>query len=451
MTLTAIGLIVGLIVLNGIYVAAEFAIVGARKSAIDDMVRAGSRGAARVAAILADRRLQDRYIATAQLGITLASLGLGMYGETALAGWLTGALGGTGLPVWLVSHAAASSIAILLLTYFHIVLGEMVPKAIALTHAERAAVWLTPAMEATRLAAYPLIAALNGIGNLLLRLLRLHGPDTAHVHTAAELQYIVRASEEGGALPHEAADVMEELLEFGQLTAGEVMVPRVRVRGVELGCPIPEIAAILGASPHTRYPVYVGDLDHIVGTIHIKDVLRRTRQGRPILQADIHPVPFIPETSTLDKVLTAMRAWHTQMVIVMDEHGGTAGLLTVEDVFEEVVGDIDEDTPGAHRPAIYRDADGNLCAAGTVRVDEIGEELDIELEHEDVDTLSGLVLALLDRPPRIGDMVTYRAVEVRVTAVEGHGVAECVVTLLPGPGPGPGKDDGHEPGADAEA
>ena len=421
-------IVAGLIALNAVYVAAEFAIVAARRPTMEEHAAAGKRWADRVTRTLRDQILQDRYIATAQLGITLASLGLGMYGETVLAAGISRMVESTSLPVWLASHAVAGLIAILLLTYLHIVLGEMIPKAIALVHPERAAMWLSPIILVSQIATYPLVMTLNGIGNRLLQGLRLPRQGSERYHTAAELQYIVRESEERGLLRPQAADVMEELLEFGQLTAGEVMVPRVKIHGVEFGGMLPALRETIRAAPHTRYPVFVDDLDHIVGTIHIKDVLRRTRQGRSVAQSDIHPVPFIPETSTLDKVLAAMRQWRTQMAIVMDEHGGTAGLVTIEDLFEEVVGDIDEAITG--QPDLFRDADGNLRAAGTVRVDEVGEELELELEHEDVDTVSGLVLALLDRPPVLGDVVTYEEVRFEVLAVAGHGVAECKISLI---------------------
>jgi CBS domain containing-hemolysin-like protein len=428
----AVAIIALLIVLNAVYVAAEFAIVAARRQAVEERAASGNAWAGRVLRIMKDQKLQDRYIATAQLGITLASLGLGMYGERALSSWIAASVPGSGLPLWLASHAAASAIAIIVLTYFHIVLGEMIPKAIALADADRAVVWMSPMIWTTQLAMYPLIVALNGLGNLLLRALRLPRQQTAaeRYHTPEELQYIVRESEEEGLLPPQAAEVLEELLDFGHLTAGEVLVPRVRIRGVEFGCMLSDLGEVIRAAPHTRYPVFVGDLDHIVGTIHIKDVLRRSRQGRTITQGDIHPVAFIPETSTLDKVLLAMRQWRTQMAIVMDEHGGTAGLLTIEDLFEEVVGEIDDAVTGG-TPELHRGEDGRLRAAGTVRVEEVGEELERPLVHEDVDTVSGLVLALLHRPPRVGDIVTFEGVQFKVLVVEGHGVAECEITAPP--------------------
>jgi CBS domain containing-hemolysin-like protein len=427
--------IAGLLLLNALYVAAEFAVVAARRHVLDLRAARGDRAAARVARVVGDTTRKDRYIAAAQLGITVASLGLGMYAESRLAGWIAARLAGAELPVWLASHALASAIAIVGLTYLHIVLGEMVPKSIALARAEESATRLAPLMRATSLVAYPLIRLLGSAGDAIMNKLGLPRRGAPPGPGLAELHRIVKESEASGQLGPEAAEVLEELFEFGARTAAEVMVPRVRVRGVELGSPMAEIEAIIRDGPHTRYPVFAGDLDHVVGTIHIKDVLRRSMQGDSLRQADLHPVPFVPETSALDKVLAAMRQSRTHMAVVMDEHGGTAGIVTVEDVFEEVVGEI-EDVASGERPSIHRAPDGTLRAAGTARVDEVGEALDLPLEHAEVDTVSGLVLALLDRPPRVGDAVTYQAVRFEVTAVAGHGVAQCRVT----PGPDTGLD-----------
>jgi CBS domain containing-hemolysin-like protein len=221
--------------------------------------------------------------------------------------------------------------------------------------------------------------------------------------------------------------MLQELFEFGDLTAGQVMVPRVRVIGIPLGAEPDQVRALLGRSPHTRYPVYEGDLDHVHGMVHIKDLLRILMRQEPIAAAHVRPLPVVPETAPLDDVLATMRRERTQMGIVIDEHGGTAGIVTLEDLFEEVVGDIDEG-PGS-QPQPYRDAHGRLRVRGTLRLDELGQEFDLDLEHEDVDSVSGLVLTLLGRPPRVGDVVRYDRLAFTVTAVKGHGVEECAVTL----------------------
>jgi len=185
---------------------------------------------------------------------------------------------------------------------------------------------------------------------------------------------------------------------------------------------------LLGRSPHTRYPVYEDDLDHIVGMVHIKDLLRLLLNDQPLSAAHARPAPVVPETAALDSVLTRLRRDGTQMAIVIDEHGGTAGILTLEDLFEEVVGEIDE-TPGA--PATpRRDAQGRVRVPGTLRLDELGQLFDLDLSHEDVDSVSGLVLTMLGRPPRVGDRVRFGRLQFDVTAVKGRGVDQCAVKLI---------------------
>jgi CBS domain containing-hemolysin-like protein len=432
----AIAIIALLLFLNAIFVAAEFAIVGAPQMALEKAASEGSAAAARVVSVLRNPQGQDRYIATAQLGITIASLGLGMYGEKTLADWLMVELGAAGAPGWLASHAIAGTISIILLSYLHIVLGEMVPKGIALARADRAAQWLTPFMLVVQTMFFPLVAVLNGAGNLILRLFGIERRFGTHSYTPEELQEIVREAQRGGTLQREAASFLDELIEFSELTAREVMVPRVHLRGIEVGASIGDLETAVSEAPHARYPVYAHDLDHIVGMVHIKDIARRLREGRSIAQADIRRIPFVPGSTTLDTVLRQMRDARVQMAVVMDEHGGTDGVLTTEDLFEEVVGDI-TDAPSDEPPEIYTGPGGRMHLAGTVRIEELGEELDRDLEHEEVDTVSGLILDLLDRPPAVGDRVVWENLEFEVTEVEGHGVAECAVRAVEPPEPAP--------------
>jgi magnesium and cobalt exporter, CNNM family len=427
--MTAFLLIAGLILLNAFFVAAEFAIVGAPRAAIERRASSGNRLARNVLALLQDPRERDRYIATAQLGIAGASLGLGMYGEHALADAVYGLLGGYGLPLWIASHAVASVIAVAILTYFHIVIGEMVPKSLALQRGERMSLWITPVMLWTKKLVFPFVVALNTVGTLVLKAIGVNRQteNTDEYYTPEELQLIVQESEELGALRAESGQMLQELFEFGDLTAGQVMMPRVRTVGIPLGASPEEVRELLGRSPHTRYPIFVGDFDHILGFVHIKDLLRLLIQNESIGRDHARPVPLVPETAPLDAVLSTMRRERTQMAIVIDEHGGTAGVVTLEDLFEEVVGEIDE---GPTAPTMYRDASGCLRVRGTVRVDELGQQFDLDLEHEDVDSVSGLILTLLGRPPEVGDKVRYGRLEFVVTAVKGHGVEECSVTLL---------------------
>ncbi|HEX5473991.1 MAG TPA: hemolysin family protein [Vicinamibacterales bacterium] len=419
-----------LILLNALFVAAEFAIVGAPRTAIDARASRGDRLARGVQAILHDARRQDRYIATAQIGVTVASLGLGMYGEHVIAEWVLADLPNSGTAAWLAAHGMAGILAVAILTYFHIVLGEMVPKSLALQRAEHLALWITPPMRWIQTALLPLVVSLNAIGNMVLRAIgidrRLRSVD--QYYTPEELLLVVEESEQLGALRAESGQMLQDLFEFGDLTAGEAMVPRVRITGIPAGAAPDDLRTIIERSPHTRYPVYEGDLDHIAGMVHIKDLLQLLLNAQPVSTEHTRPAPVVPDTALLDAVLATMRRERAQMAIVIDEHGGTAGILTLEDLFEEVVGEFDE---GRGAPRAVRDAAGRLLVPGTLRVDELGELFDLELSHEEVDSVSGLVLMLLGRPPAVGDRVQFGRLRLEVTAVAGHGVAEAAVGLSP--------------------
>jgi CBS domain containing-hemolysin-like protein len=427
--MTAFIIITVLILLNGIFVAAEFAIVGAPRAAIDARAARGDRMARAVQSVLRDPQNQDRYIATAQLGITVASLGLGMYGEHVLADNIFALVDHPSVPTWLISHGLASVVAIAILTYFHIVVGEMVPKSLALSQAERMALWITPPMQWLTTLVFPLIVVLNGMGNAVLRLVGVNRQtrNADQYYTPEELQMIVQESEELGALRADSGQMLQDLFEFGDLTAGEAMVPRVRITGVPVGSTPEAIRRILAKSPHTRYPIIEGDLDHIVGMIHIKDMLRVLLRRQTIGPGHARPLPLVPETAPLDDVLAMMRRERSQMAVVIDEHGGTSGVVTLEDLFEEVIGEVNE---GAAGNPVRRDPEGRLRVPGTMRVDELGQQFDLELEHEEVDSVSGLVLTLLGRPAQIGDSVRYDRLKIDVTALQGHGVSEVAVTCL---------------------
>ena len=423
-----------LVIVNGLFVAAEFAIVGAPRALIEARADKGDRRARRVQRILEDPREQDRFIATAQIGISVASLGLGMYGEHQLAQWLEQHLEGWAANPWITSHVIASVIAVAILTYLHIVIGEMVPKALALQHAAATALWVAPVIVAIQRVIAPLVHGLNSLGNWILSLFGVHRQEVSaeRYHTTEELQFIIEESQEGGLLRGESGKILRELFEFGDLSAGEVMVPRVLSVGIPVGAEPDEVRTIVGTHPHTRYPVYSGGLDNIIGSIHIKEVLRHLVSNRPVTARDARPVPYVPGPAALDQVLTAMRRFRAQMAVVMDQHGGTAGLVTMEDLVEEVVGEIEE---GRRPVPIVRGPEGQLRVRGTVRLTEVGEALDRELDHPRVTTVSGLVLLLLGRPAQVGDVVTYKDVRFEVIAVAGRGVLDAEVSEIAPPPP----------------
>jgi CBS domain containing-hemolysin-like protein len=277
---------------------------------------------------------------------------------------------------------------------------------------------------------YPFVRGLNGIANAMLRLIGVERQEHAHEHsyTSEELQLIVEESEEGGAIRAESGRLLRELFEFGALTAGEAMTPRVRVTGIPIGAAPAHVRAVLASGRESRYAVFDGDLDHVVGMIHVKDLLRKVLANEPVAAADARAMPVVPDTAPLDDVLTTMRRTNAHLAIVIDEHGGTAGLISLEDLFEEVVGDLAEG--GTEAPGLVPLVDGSVQAVGTLRLDELGQHFDLTLEHEEVDSVSGLVLARLGRPPVVGDVVEYERLRLEVTAVSGHGVREVRARLV---------------------
>lgn len=424
-------IVVLLLLANALFVAAEFAIVAVPRTAVEHRASQGEGLSRRLLALLSSPLQRDRFIATAQFGISVASLGLGMYGEHTLAVWLQPRLEPlVGQATFITSHTLATIVAIGALTYLHIFIGEMIPKALALGHAEATARTVFWPMRILLFALYPVVVGLDGIGTLCLRLVGIRRQKDTHEesYSPEELQLIVEESEAGGALRAESGRLVRELFEFGDLTAAEAMVPRVRVVGIPVGTTPQELRRLLMTHRHTRYPVYDGDLDHIVGMLHVKDLLRRLIGDESITAADLRQLPVVPEMSTLDTVLTTMERAHAHMAVVIDEHGGTAGVVSLEDLAEEVVGEIDEGAPLA--PSLAAMPDGSVKVSGTLRLDELGRHFDVELHHDEVDSVSGLVMALLDRPPVAGDVVEYDRIHFTVTSVSGYGAREVKARLV---------------------
>jgi len=423
----SIGILAALILANAVFVAAEFAIIGAPRTAIARRAAKGSRLAKLLDAQLRDFVRQDRLIATAQLGITFASLGLGVYGEAELAEWIAAGLAPLGESA-MAAHGTASVLAILLLTYLHIVLGEMVPKAFALQRPQRTALALAVPMLTVQALLYPLVRGLNAVSNRALGWLRL---DQRHdvpdrYHTPEELQVVVAESASSGLLQEQAGQMLQELLEFTELSAREVMVPRVRIAGVAIGASSDALRQLVEAPPHSQYPVHDGDLDRVLGAISLKELVNCVSAGRTLEPADLHPLPEIPETAGLNAVLRRLRNARQRMAVVIDEHGGTAGILTVTDLIAELAEEVD--WAGGRPPEIFRDATGAWHTTGASRLEQLGERLRSDVSHPEVDSVNGLLQTLLGRMPRVGDQVTYQGWRFQVRSLEQYGVRDCLVT-----------------------
>jgi CBS domain containing-hemolysin-like protein len=411
--------VVVLVLANAFFVAAEFALVGARRTRLDELASAGD-GKAR----LARRAVQslDRYISATQLGITLASLGLGWIGEPSLAGLIRGAFAWLPASMAVVAtHGVASAVAFICITILHIILGELVPKALALIHPEEVSRWVAaPLIGFGWLMAWP-IALLNGTANRLLRLIGIARPgEHERLHSPEEIRMLVEQSTEGGSLLKEDARLLEGVFEFSEKTAQEVMTPRTQMVALEAGLSIQAAADEVAHARRSRYPVYTESLDEIAGVVHAKDILTALR-ARPqdTVQAIMRPPLFVPGTREVEDVLADMKRLKTHLAVVLDEYGGTAGLVTMEDLLEEIVGPIFDEYDPQDRVAA---GDGATRLDGAMPITEFNTKFDAALDDTDYTTLGGYVFGQLGRLPRPGDRVTVAPHTFEVVDMDGRRV-----------------------------
>ncbi len=441
-TSVVIGLIVVvlLVLANAYFVATEFALVSSRKTRLDEMIRAGNRKAT-----LARRAIQSlaRSISATQLGITLASLGLGWVGEPAVAhlieGWFRG------LPpsiAGIATHTIATIIAFSAITYVTIILGELVPKAFALVYPERVASWTAgPLIAFSWVMAGP-IAVLKGTSNWLLNLWGINPPgEQERLHSPEELRMLVEQSEEGGSLLQEDARLLEGVFEFSEKTAQEVMTPRTQMIALDDELSVGQAADEVAEARRSRYPVYHESLDDIVGVVHAKDVLTALRASPDaVVRTIMRPPLFVPGTREVEDVLADMKRLKTHLAVVLDEYGGTAGLVTMEDLLEEIVGPIyDEHDPLQRPPA----AGGTALLDGALPITEFNAEHDASLDDTDYTTLGGYIFGQLGRLPRRGDRVSAGPFVFEVVEMEGRRVK--AVRLIEQPRP---PEDAEEKTAD---
>lgn len=409
--LAAVAILVGA---NAFFVAAEFALVSIRRSRVEELVAGGSRAAR---AVLRAQDDLDGYIAGTQVGITLASLGLGWIGEPALARlftpWMTW-LPGVASPV--AAHGVAVGVAFAAITVLHVVLGELVPKSLALQRTEATALRVAWAMGWIVRLLRPLIWSLNGAGNVVLRLLGLQG-GAAHqaVHSVEELAILAGQSRAAGVIDRQELDLVTRGLRFGDRVAREAMVPRPGVVALDVAEPVPALIRKAAAARHTRLPLYMQTLDQIVGVLNVRRLLPALVEGAPPadLRPFLRPPVFVPDVMRLDDVVRRLRQEHAELAVVVDEYGGTAGIITLRDLVEEVFGALD-----AADDPVRRDPDGVVRIRGDARLDEVNRALGWRLADPDVDTLGGYVLARLGRPARLGDTCEIGGATVRVESMQ---------------------------------
>ncbi len=431
-------IIILLVLANGFFVAAEFSIIGVRPSQVDQMVNEGVSRAKNIQSTLDSPRKQDHYIATAQLGITIASLGLGMYGEPKIAEfiepYLTTAFGQE--PDVALVHTISSIIALSLLTFLHIVIGEMVPKSIALASPYRSVITVSQAMRVSEAILNIPVRALNGIGRWLLKIFQIPPAEGhARLHSAEEIELIVSESAEGGLLMEDEEEMIRNIFEFGNRLVGQVMTARPKVQAIPHDIPADDLIKLVTTSRHSRFPVYEEDLDHVVGILHLKDLIQQKlqREEELDLRLILRPAPAVPEDQPVERLLAAFKRQRIHMAIVLDEFGGLAGIVTLEDLVEEIVGEVRDEFDLEKEPLVEL-APGELEVAGTYLVDDLTNYVylgDAE-ELPDVETIGGLIHTWLGRPPQIGDQVQHpnnSQIFLTVTDVDGLAVSRAKVVF----------------------
>ncbi|HUQ98015.1 MAG TPA: hemolysin family protein [Gemmatimonadaceae bacterium] len=411
--------VLGLVAINGFFVAAEFSFVAARRSKLDEMIAQGDRGAKTVQSAL---QHLDRYIAGTQLGITIASLALGWIGEPALAHLFDVLFRKFGLnPSPSTSHVAAVPIAFFLLTFFHIVLGELAPKSIALTSPERTAKMVArPLVLFSRLMS-PFILIFNGAANALLRVLGIELARDNEAHSPEEIRFLVMQAHAGGTLDESDRAMLAGVLDFHEKKARDVMRPRTDVVALDVEASEQEVWEVLRRERYSRYPVYRDSLDDVIGVFLAKDLWLHAGDAAFNLADFVREPMYVPDSRPAERVLDDLRKTRAHMAVVLDEYGGTAGIVTMEDLVEEVVGDIADEYDFASRESVV--TDGVLELAGSLSLIDVRSDYRVQIPEGDWTTLGGYAFAKLGRLPRMGDRIPIPAGEMEVVAMDGRRIA----------------------------
>lgn len=418
----ALLLTVVLLAANAFFVAAEFALVRVRETQLRELADAGS-GRAKLGQHLSEHI--DAYLSACQVGITAASLALGIVGEPAVAGLIEPGFG------WLLErsetafHVVSFAIAYGAITYLHIVVGEQAPKYFAIQQALPTTLWSAYPLHLFYRLVYPFIWVVNVSANGILRMFHIVRTETAEVYSEEELKMLVATSTRRGVLQESERVLLQRALEFADTLVRQVMVPRTEIVAVAHDRPLRELRDLTREHPFTRFPVFHADLDHIVGVVHIKDLVPAQDLSRPVHDVMRRPL-FLPETTHLDRALAEFKRQRVQLGIVVDEFGGTAGLVTIEDVLEQLVGEV-QDEFDRETPHFRSEPGGSLLVDGLASVGELRERLGVELADERYDTVGGLVFGRLGRLPKEGDTVDVEGHRLSVVAVDGRRVAQVRV------------------------
>lgn len=451
--LLRMGAVILLVLANGFFVAAEFSLVSVRRTRIAELAAHGDTSAKAVQEAISN---PDRVIAATQLGITLASLGLGWIGEPALASLIYPIVALFPLDVQTeVSHTISAVTAFAIITILHVVVGELAPKSIALQSPERTALFVARPTLWTERIFKPAIWLLNGMGNGLLRLVKVR-PATGEelVHSIDELKMLVAASAEGGVVEADEREMVHAILDLGDLVVRQVMIPRMEIVAVEADLPLEEIIHLISESTYTKFPVYEDSLDQILGVVHVKDLLNAMQSPDYhgcVARDLVRDALFVPETLAVSALLREFRHHRQHIAISLDEYGGTSGLVTLEDLLEEIVGEVSDPFDSVNA-SIQPQADGSVVIDGLTLIEEVNEHLHLDLNDPDYDTIAGFVLGRLGRLARQDDVVEYGGVQLKVEEMDQLRISRVSITRLENEPVGePVGESGGEPAAQPDA
>jgi putative hemolysin len=407
-----------IVVGNAFFVAAEYALVTARRSRLGELA---GRGMLRAKIALRIMDSPVRFIGTVQLGITAFSILLGAVGEPIVEHWLDD---------WVLSATVSFLLAFGFVTYLHVTLGELVPKAVALDRKEETALWVALPIEAVYVISYPLVWFLQRSSDLVTGLFGIKAPPAGVVaHTAEDIRMIVAQAEDTGEIEAAEEEMLYKVFDFADKEVHEVMVPRPEVIAISVEMPPEDALATIIDSPYTRYPVFRESLDQIVGILHVRDLFSAIHDvgiAAVELEHILRPVYVVPETKDLAALLAEFRRTKQHMAIVVDEYGAMEGIVTLEDLLEEIVGEIEDefDLPDT---SIERIDESHIRIDGTYTIDDFNEEFGTELEREDYHTMAGLVFGELGRAPEVGDEVATDGLRLTVLEIEGSRILRIEV------------------------
>lgn len=425
----AVWLIIALLILvNAFYVAAEFATVSVRRSRVNQLAQEGNWLAKRLQPTLGDPRKLDRYVAACQIGITISSLVLGAYGQASLAAALGPVLERYGAPGEAAAQSAAALIVLIVLTAAQVILGELVPKSLALQFPTQFSLYLVLPMQASVKFFAWFIALLNGSGLLILKALKVPHVGHRHIHSPEEIELLMVESRDGGSLEPDEHERLHRAIRLSARTAHELMVPRLHLAMIDADMPPEKVVSRVVESPYTRLPVYRGTVDNVLGILHTKDLALHADKLGPDLGLDqlLRPVIAVPENVSGDKLLTTMRERRTHQVLVLDQYGGVAGLVTLEDILAEMLGELGDEFKGGALAA-ERLPDGRLRLPGLMRVDEAADWLTLAWPGE-ATTVGGQVLEACGKLPAVGDRLVIEGHAIEVERMTGHAIVSVLVT-----------------------